>query len=99
MTLPTLLQSLSAVQPETTNVWQTLANLPEHSSTLTTLCGQLVAVGGWKPTNTIYQYNPSANTWNKNGQIPTARCKCLIASLPGDKLVVIGGLHWTEDHM
>ena len=93
--LPTLVHFSSAVYSETTDVWRTLDNLPEHSSTLTTLCGELVAVGGWKPTNTIYQYNPSANTWNEIKQIDeeilTARCKCLIASLPGDKLVVIGG--------
>ena len=102
--LPTLLQSSSAVQPETTDVWQRVADVPVWYSTLTTLCGQLVAVGGHHgirrpcsddpplPLNTMYQYNPSTNSWQIIGHMPTARYDCLVATLPGDALVVIGGI-------
>ena len=64
-------------------------------STLTTLCGQLVAVGGrnalLEPIDTIHLYNPSMNSWHVIGHMPTARSRCLVATLPGDTLVVIGG--------
>ena len=97
--LPTLLHTSSVVQPETTDVWQRLANIPVSDSTITTLCGQLVAVGGYdprsthlNPIDTIHQYDTSTNTWHVIGHIPTARCKCLVATLPGDTLVVIGGI-------
>ena len=90
--LPTLLQSSSAVLPETTDVWQKLAKVPVKYSTLTTLCGQLVAVGGYneisEPVDTIHLYDPSMHSWHIIGHVPTARCDCLVATLP---LVVIGG--------
>ena len=93
--LPTLLQSSSAVQPETTDVWQRVASVPVSDSTLTTLCGQLVAVGGHnvllEPVDTIHLYNPLMDSWHIIGQMPTARYDCLVATLPGDILVVIGG--------
>jgi len=93
--LPTLLQSSSAVQPETTDVWQ-LARVPVKYSTLTTLCGQLVAVGGRnalsEPVDTIHLYNPLMDSWHIIGHMPTARYDCLVATLPGDTLVVIAGL-------
>lgn len=94
--LPTLLQSLSAVQPQTTDVWRRLANVPVNNSTLTTWCGQLIAVGGenidLEPVDTIHLYNPSVDSWHIIGHMPTARSNCLVATLPGDTLVVIGGV-------
>ena len=94
--LPTLLQSSSAVQPETSDVWQRLADVPVSGSTLTTLCGQLVAVGGHnklsEPVDSIHLYNPSKNSWHVTGHMPTARYDCSVATLPGDTLVVIGGI-------
>jgi len=94
--LPTLLQSLSAVQPETTHVWRRVADVPVKYSTLTTLCGQLVAVGGCnalsEPVDTIQLYDPSVDSWHIIGHMPTARYECLVATLPGDVLVVIGGV-------
>ena len=94
--LPTLLQSSSAVQPETTDVWRRVAKVPVEDSTLTTLCGQLVAVGGCnaqlEPVDTIHLYDPLMDSWHIIGHMPTARCQCLVATLPGDTLVVIGGV-------
>ena len=92
--LPTLLQSSSAVQPKTTEVWQKLASVPVEDSTLTTLNGQPVAVGGHKvdfePIETIH-INPSVDSWHIIRRMPTAQYNCLVATLPGDTLVVIGG--------
>jgi len=67
-----------------------------EDSTLTTLCGQLVAVGGRnelsEPVDTIHLYNPSMDSWHIVGHMPTAQHDCLVATLPGDTLVVIGSL-------
>ena len=94
--LPTLLQSSTSVQPETTDVWQRVASVPVEDSTLTTLCGQLVAVGGHneisEPTDTVHLYDPLMNSWHIIRYMPTARYDCLVATLPGDTLVVIGGV-------
>ena len=94
--LPTLLQSSSAVQPETTDVWQKLAYVPVEDSTLTTLCGELIAVGGRnersEPVDTIQVYDRSENSWHIIGHMPTARYDCLVATLLSDTLVVIGGV-------
>ena len=93
--LPTLLQSSSAVQPETADMWRELADVPVRSSTLTTLYGQLSAVGGHtvlsEPMDTIHLYDPSMDSWHIIGHMSTARYHCLAATLPGDILVVIGG--------
>ena len=91
--LPNLLQSSSAVQPETTDMWRNLSVAPVSDSTLAILCGQVLAVGGrYKLLDSIYLYNPSADSWHIIGHMPTARCDCLVATLPGDTLVVMGGL-------
>ena len=94
--LPTLLQSSLEIQPETTDVWRNVADVPAEDSTLTTLCGQLVAVGGrnvlLEPVDTIHLYDPSVDSWHMIGHMPTARHDCLVATLPGDTLVVIGGV-------
>ena len=94
--LPTLLQSSSAVQSETTDMWRRLADVPVRDSTLTTRCGQLGAVGGHivlsEPVVSIHLYNPSVDSWHIFEHTPTARYECLVATLPGDTLVVIGGV-------
>jgi len=91
----TLLQSSSAMKWET-NVWQSLAKVPVGGSTLATLCGQLVAVGGQNAIveveSIIHLYNPSMDSWHIFEHMPTARYECLVATLPGDTLVVIGGV-------
>ena len=77
-------------------MWQKLASVPLKGSTLTTLCGQLVAMGGrhalLEPIDTIHLYDPSMDSWHIIGHMPTARYECLVATLPGDVLVVIGGV-------
>ena len=98
--LPALLHS--SVQ---TDKWKRLAKIPVFDITITTLCGQLVAVGGqlkaaWghddvelKQVHTIHLYNPSKDSWRsiRDIDMPTARQDCLVTTLPGDTLVVIGG--------
>ena len=77
-------------------VWYQVANLPVHSSNCATLCGQLLAVGGCDKnfenrTSAIHQYNPATNSWEVISHMPTARYDPLVAVLPGNKLMVVGG--------
>ena len=90
------LRILSAVQPEITSMWKMLTEVPAvDKCTCTTLCGELVAVGGsdveLKQVDTVHLYNPSIKSWEVIGHMPTARHSCLVATVPGDALVVIGG--------
>jgi len=65
------------------------------------MCGQLLAVGGVdpteqdsharKPTDSIHRYNPATNSWEVISHMPTARCDCLVAVLPSNELMVVGG--------
>jgi len=77
-------------------VWYRVADLPVRSSSCVTLCGQLLAVGGCDDnfkncTTAIHQYNPATNSWEVISHMPTARSDPLVAVLPGNKLMVVGG--------
>ena len=75
-------------------VWHRVTNLPVCSSSCATLCGQLLAVGGSDDisyTTAIHQYNPASNSWEVISHMPTARSHTLVAVLPDNKLMVVGG--------
>ena len=77
-------------------VWHRVADLPVCSSSCATLCGQLLAVGGCDGnfenfTNAIRQYKSATNSWEVISHMPTARIDTLVAVLPGNKLMVVGG--------
>jgi len=77
-------------------IWHPVANLPVRKSSCATLCGQLIAVGGCDDnfqilTTDIHQYNPTTNSWEVISHMPTARSSALVAVLPGNKLMVVGG--------
>ena len=77
-------------------VWHRVADLPVRSSSCATLCGQLLAVGGCDDsfedyTTAIHQYNPATNSWEVISHMPTAQWNRLVAVLPGNKLMVVGG--------
>ena len=77
-------------------IWDTIAALPVTRSTCVTVNGQLLAVGGFQldgeDSNNIYSYNTKHNSWEVISQMPTARCQCLVTVLPGNQLMVVGGL-------
>ena len=77
------------------DVWQCVADTPDYQSTCATLQGLLVSVGGcdddWNPTDAIRRYDPVTNSWHVIGHMPTARYQSVVVTLPGDKLMVIGG--------
>ena len=74
-----------------TNVWTSIADPPQGSySTLGSLCGQLVAIGG-KESRSISAYNPKSDFWYEIGLMGFARARPLVAQVSEDKLVVVGG--------
>ena len=76
-------------------VWHTITDLPVKASSSVTLNEQLLAVGGYdsggKDSNNIYTYNTQNNSWEVISHLPTRRYMCLVAVLPGNKLMVVGG--------
>ena len=77
-------------------IWHRVADLPVRSSSCATLGRQLLAVGGSDDSfrnysTAIHQYNPATNSWKVISHMPTARTSSLVAVLPGNKLMVVGG--------
>ena len=78
-------------------IWRHVADAPHYCSSCATLCGQLVAVGGYKAgkytfknTSAITGYNETTDSWEAMGDMPTARGWALVAILNG-KMMVVGG--------
>ena len=74
-------------------IWRHVADAPHTVSSCATLCGQLVAVGGFeagKHISTITVYNETTDSWEAMGDMPTARSWALLAILNG-KMMVVGG--------
>ena len=78
-------------------VWREIAPLPTVLSSLVTLQGQLLAVGGGRSfkgadaTSEVRQYDVSNNSWNVISQMNVKRCYCFAAVLLERTLVVCGG--------
>ena len=77
------------------SVWNRVASLPVTLSTAVTLHGQLLAVGGWDQdaTTAIHMYQPITNSWEVISRMTIPRALCLVAVLPDNQLMVVGG--WT----
>ena len=73
--------------------WKPLPPLPVAYSTATTLCGQLVLIGGWRggsPVNSIHQL--VGGQWVEIGSMTSGRSECLVASPSPDKIIIVGGV-------
>ena len=78
------------------SVWSRIADAPVVYSTCAAVGGELVAVGGRdvaerKDTSAVYKYNMISEFWNVITNMPTARCVCLVAVLPTNEMIVVGG--------
>ena len=75
-------------------VWHQLADTPVTESTCASLHGRLVAVGGTdsddKETTAIHMYNTTTNR-KVISHMTTPRYRCLVAVLPHNQLMVVGG--------
>ena len=98
--LPDLLTSSnSRIRPTLSqhqNVWNEVSSLPVARSTLASLNGHLLAIGGvdgsWNYTSDVYRYDPHTDSWNVVSQMKIKRSFCLAVTLPEDHLIVVGGL-------
>lgn len=86
--------SVSAHSP--LNVWQRVADAPAYACTSTVLFNTvLVAVGGFDgsetPIDEVYSYEPLDNSWHTVGNLSSARYQAVAATLPGDRVFVVGG--------
>ena len=74
---------------------KTICSLPVERSTLASLNGHLLAIGGsddsGNPTSDVYRYDPHTDSWNAVSQMNIKRLWCLAVTLPEDCLVVVGG--------
>ena len=98
-----LRKRLTKTSSSTELVWSMIHGLPVAHTTCATLDGRLITVGGQSPdktlTNAIHAYCPETNAWDEIGKMPTVRCHCLVAVLPGYRLLVAGGLNSSSDHV
>ena len=89
--LTELLQSSSS----SSSVWHRVADVPAYHSTCAAVNGQLLAVGGCdernKSTAAIHKYNPTTNSWDHISDMLTARYDCLVAVLPTNEMIAVGG--------
>ena len=75
--------------------WKPLPPLPVTLSTVATLCGQLVLIGGWRDglfgsaVNSIHQLVDGQ--WVEIGSMTSERNCCLVASPSPDKIIIVGG--------
>ena len=77
-------------------VWQEIENLPVTRSTLTTLGGHLLAIGGRSdshdPTADVHCYNHQTDSWHVVSKMKNKRYESLSAVFPEDQLLIVGGV-------
>ena len=93
--LPTGSQQIQLMSPAL--VWTTLPRLPVKGSTATTLCGQLVSIGGGQNSESADSILQLVDEqWVKVGSLSSAREMCLAISPSPDKVLVVGGWQCTS---
>ena len=81
-----------------TGVWRHARDLPVTQSTLITLGGHLLAIGGWnaygsgRDTADIHHYDTHTDSWQVVSRMKNRRRLCMAAVLPEDCILVVGGL-------
>ena len=76
-------------------VWREIKNLPVTLSTLTTLGGHLLAIGGRSEshgsTADVHCYDHQTDSWHVVSKMKNKRYESLSAVLPEDQLLIVGG--------
>ena len=78
--------------------WTQLADIPQiEGATLAAFNGNLLAIGGQHRSSfqrlvkNVHCYDRSTNSWSVIGEMPTPRACPLVAVLPSNELIVVGG--------
>ena len=78
-----------------TGVWRHARDLPVIQSTLTTLGGHLLAIGGeddlGRDSADVHCYDTHTDSWQVVSKMKNKHPLCLAAVLPEDCLLVVGG--------
>ena len=78
-------------------VWQQQGEVPVCYSAVTSIGGQLVAVGGRvgdsapKVKSAIRMYRPDMDSWHTIGTMQTARWNTFAVTFKDEKVVIVGG--------
>ena len=76
-------------------VWREIKNLPVTGSTLTTLGGHLLAIGGRSDshglTADVHRYDHQSDSWHVVSKMKNKRSQPLSAVLSEDQLLIVGG--------
>ena len=87
--LPALVES----NPSST-IWERIASLETSKSSLFVANGHVHAVGGetseGHSCEFVHRYSTDSDSWEFVSEMTNARCKCLTAPLPENKLLVVG---------
>ena len=83
--------SLTELLQSSSSVWHRVADVPAYWFTCAAVNEQLLAVGGHKATAAVHKYNQRTNTWDHISDMPTARYDCLVAVLPTNEMMAVGG--------
>ena len=86
----------SADQGTNAEIWQSspIPDSPVYHPRIVTFRDELMVVGSTLsviPSTEVWMYDPTLGSWVKVSEVPTARDWSLVAALPGDQLIVIGG--------
>ena len=96
--LSELLQSSSS----SSSVWHRIADTPAYCSTCAAVNGELLAFGecdqDLMATAAIHRYDPKTNSWDLINKMPTARWYSLVAVLPTNEIMVVGGCASLEEY-
>ena len=96
--LTSLLQSNSKTKSH--SVWKRIFDVPVYSSTCVAVDGELLAVGGrdggWdgrrEATSAVCKYEPTSGSWHVISNMPTSGYLSLVAVLPTNDMMVVGGI-------
>ena len=82
-----------------TGVWQRAQDLPVTQSTIITLGGHLLAIGGEEysrmSTTAVRCYDNHTDSWRVVSEMTKPKSRCLAAAIPSDQLLLAGG--WNND--
>ena len=75
--------------------WFEFSQLPVTQATLASFNDRLLAIGGnddsGNPTKNVYVYDGHTDSWKVVMKMRNKRSSCLTATLPGDRLIIVGG--------
>ena len=84
------------------SVWKSISDAPPYWSTCVAVDGELLAVGGElqaiggedkqdMTASAVYKYEATSDSWLHISNMPTGRSRCLVAVLPSNEMMVVGG--------